>query len=301
MSVVFATLFSSAYLLQGLALVDSLIEKYPESKIYLALLDDFTISTFREKYSNSSRVIFDNSSIKKKYEKRIRNSERISEVIFSLKPDVISEAMLNVKGEMYFYCDADLYFFNRFNFEKLTQDVVLTEHLFQNNLAGHSVYGKFNGGLVGFSKSLDSLKCLEWWKNKCRESTAHDPLKGIVGDQKYLENFLDLVPSIKVMKTPSMNQSVWMFDDDSCVSNGPKVNGQLVYSYHFHRLRPFKFVFKTGINQYGNIKCRPDVYKFIYKPYLIELEKQKKSIKTIDLKFPKLNLREFKRFEWSLV
>ena len=53
MSLVFATLFNSAYLLQGLALVDSLMEKYPESKIYLALLDDLTISTFREKYSGN--------------------------------------------------------------------------------------------------------------------------------------------------------------------------------------------------------------------------------------------------------
>ena len=92
MSLVFATLFNSAYLLQGLALVDSLMEKYPESKIYLALLDDLTISTFREKYSNSKRVIFNNSSIKENYEKRISNSEKTSEVIFSLKPDLISYA-----------------------------------------------------------------------------------------------------------------------------------------------------------------------------------------------------------------
>jgi hypothetical protein len=301
MSLVFATLFNSTYLLQGLALVDSLIKKYPESKIYLALLDELTISTFRKKYPNSSRVIYNNVSIKKNYEKRIRNSEKLNEIIFSLKPDLISEAMLNVEGKMYFYCDADLYFFNRFNFENFTEDVFLTEHLFKNDLAGHSVYGKFNGGFVGFSKSLDSLNCLEWWKTRCRESTAHDPLSGIVGDQKYLEYFPNLVPSINIIKTPSMNQSVWMFDDSVSVLDGPRVNGQLVHSYHFHRLKTFKILFKTGINQYGRIKNRPDIYRFVYKPYLVELDKQRGFVEKIDLKTPKFKLHEFKRFEWALV
>lgn len=301
MSLVFATLFNSAYLLQGLALVDSLIEKYPESKIYLALLDDLTISTFREKYSNSNRIIFNNNSIKENYEKRISNSEKISEVIFSLKPDLISQAMLNVEGEMYFYCDADLYFFNRFNFENITEDVIVTEHLFKDELVDHLVYGKFNGGFVGFSKSFDSLNCLEWWKTRCRESTANDPLRGIVGDQKYLEHFPKLVPSIKIMKTTSMNQSVWMFDNNSSVLDGPKVNGQLVYSYHFHRLKTFRILFKTGINQYGRINCRSEIYKFVYKPYLVELDRQRGFVKKINFKNPKFNLRELKRFEWALI
>ena len=209
--------------------------------------------------------------------------------------------MLNVEGEMYFYCDADLYFFNRFDFENTTEEVILTEHLFKDELVDHLVYGKFNGGFVGFSKSLDSLNCLKWWQTRCRESTANDPLRGIVGDQKYLEYFPELVPSIKIIKTTSMNQSVWMFDNNSSVLDGPKVDGQLVHSYHFHRLKTFKKLFKTGINQYGRIKCRSDIYEFIYKPYLVELDKQRGFVEKINLKTPKFNLRELKRFEWALI
>ena len=122
---VFATLFDSAYLLQGLALIDSIIKNYSESRVYLALLDELSIITMKEKYGDNPRVFFDNGDIRNECEFRVRNFEKRSEVIFSLKPTLIERAMSEIKADMYFYCDADLYFFNRFEFDYIKEDIIL--------------------------------------------------------------------------------------------------------------------------------------------------------------------------------
>jgi len=300
MNVVFATLFNSLYLLQGVALVESLIKNYPESKILISSLDDLTSATLFQKFKRCKNVFIDNESIRENYERRLRNLEKSNEVIFSLKPILIEDAMKSLQGDMYFYCDADLYFFNRFNFDAISEEIILTEHIFKSELFEHVKYGQYNAGFLGFSKSPSSLACLTWWAKKCKESTANNIENGIMGDQKYLEKFFEFTPSIRVIKSPTMNQSVWMLDQKLNISQGPMIDGNLVSSFHFHRLKPYKRVFKTGINQYGKVKGRRKLFKAVYQPYLIQLRSHKDIIKMLDLSSPRIKIAELKRFEWSI-
>jgi hypothetical protein len=286
--------------LQGLALVDSIAKIYPESTVYVAPLDDFTKQAFAHKYEEVKNVLIDSGTIREEYERRLRNHEKVNEVIFSLKPILIEKALKNVKGDMYIYCDADLFFFSRFDLDSTQEDIVLTEHIFRSELAGYIRNGRFNAGFVGFSKSPSSIVCLNWWIKKCKESTAHDIENGVLGDQKYLERFSELTSSIRVIKSPTMNQSVWMFDKGSEISKGPMIDGKAVNSFHFHRLKPYKVFFKTGINQYGKMECRKSLYRHIYLPYLRELSSNKGILKGLILSTPRIKLSDFKRFEWSI-
>lgn len=300
MNSVFVTLFNSSYLLQGITLVDSLLKNYPESRIYVAPLDDFATQILIDKYIQTENVLLDSGTIREEYERRLRNYEKVNEVIFSLKPVLIKRAMRSLNGDMYFYCDADLFFFSRFDFDKVQEDIVLTEHIFKLELMEYVKNGKYNAGFVGFSKSPSSIICLNWWSQKCKESTAHDIENGVLGDQKYLERFSDLNSSIKVIKSPTMNQSVWMIDGKSDIRKGPVIDGKKISSFHFHRLKPYKFLFKTGINQYGKTDCREFLYKFIYLPYLEKLAYTRDNLGDLGLSNPKIKLSELKRFEWSL-
>jgi len=300
MNVVFATLFNSSYLLQGVALVESLIRNYPESKILISPLDDLTSEILFQKFKSSKNVFIDNETIRQSYERRLRNLEKINEVIFSLKPILIKNAMKSLQGDMYFYCDADLYFFNRFNFDSISEEMILTEHIFKSELFEHVKYGQYNAGFLGFSKSPSSMACLTWWAKKCKESTANNIENGVMGDQKYLERFFEFTPSIKVIKSPTMNQSVWMLDQRLTISQGPMIDGNLVSSFHFHRLKPYKRVFKTGINQYGKAKGRSELFREVYQPYLIQLRSHNDVIRVMGLSSPKIRFAEFKRFEWSI-
>lgn len=299
MRIVFTTHFNSSYILQGVSLIDSIIRVYPEHKIYVSLLDDLSEKIVKEHYRDYSNIFFDHGLIRKILEKRLKNNGKLSEIIFALKPLLIRAAMDRIQADKYFYCDADLYFFNKYQFNTGTEDIFLTEHLFCNSLQSHLVYGKFNGGLIGFSKTPDAVKCLEWWAERCEESTQNTPEKGIVGDQKYLETFPSIAKNHKSVKSLALNQSVWTFDNSSLVQEGPIINGVLVDCYHFHRIKIFKRVFKTGINQYGRFKTRREVFNYIYKPYLEKLAMNRDILgQTIGAK-QGFSLSDIKRFEWT--
>jgi hypothetical protein len=300
LNLVFVTLLNSSYLLQGLALVDSIVKNYPESKVYVAPLDHFTMQAFANKYQKNKNVLIDGGTIRESYERRLKNHEKVNEVIFSLKPVLIEKALKNIQGDMYIYCDADLFFFSRFELDNIQEDIVLTEHIFRSELAEYIRNGRFNAGFVGFSNSPSSIACLNWWIKKCQESTAHDIENGVLGDQKYLERFSELTSSIRVIKSATMNQSVWMFDKESEIGKGPMIDGKEVNTFHFHRLKPYKFFFKTGINQYGKLKCRKLLYRHIYLPYLRELSSNRSILKGLIFSTPRIKLSDFKRFEWSI-
>ena len=300
-TLVFTTLFDSTYLLQGLTLVDSIFANYPESRIYLAPLDDLSGKEAMRRYRNNDRVIFDEGLIRENYEAGERNCKNRGEVIFSLKPLLLSKAMNRVDALKFFYCDADLYFFNRFEFGEIQEEVFLSEHIFAPRQSSHSINGKYNAGLVGFSKSPEAIRCLDWWTLKCKESTRHDPQNGIVGDQKYLEHFSELTSSIRIVRSSSVNQSVWMLDNNTNVGSGPTFDGQFVSSYHFHRVRPFKLIAKTGINQYGKLSCTKDLFNFVYKPYLAKLSENRKLMANDGLKKPSFKLIDLKPFEWARI
>ena len=299
MRVVFATHFDSTYILQGVSLINSIINIYPEYKIYVSLLDNLSEKIVKEHYRHISNVIFDNGLIRKVFEKKLKNNGKLSETIFALKPLLIRATMERIEAEKYFYCDADLYFFNRYRLDVGAEDIFLTEHLFRNSLEDHLVYGKFNGGFIGFSKTPDAVRCLEWWAERCEESTQNNPKKGIVGDQKYLESFPSIVKTFRSVKSVSLNQSVWTFDDSSIVQVGPIINGVLVDCYHFHRTKIFKRIIKTGINQYGKFRTRREVFEHIYKPYLEELAINREILGLSIKSKQRFTLSDIKKFEWT--
>lgn len=298
MRTVFVTHFDSNYILQGVSLIDSLLNLYPENKIYVSPLDNLSEKVLKEYYQNHNNVSFDSGSIRQILEKRLRNNGKRSEIIFALKPLLIHAAMKTIDAERYFYCDADLYFFNKYIFDLGTEDIFLTEHFFCNALMSHQVYGKYNGGLIGFSRTAKAMECLNWWTERCEESTENTPKKGIVGDQKYLESFPSLAETLKSIKSTSLNQSVWMFDDNSIVQPGPKINGEIVDCFHFHRTRVFRRGFKTGINQYGQFRARKEVFNYIYKPYLEKLAITRDILGLCTRANHRFSLRDFRKYEW---
>ena len=282
-----------------MGLVDSILRHYPDSKLYVAPLDDYSLRIFESRYKDVPAVIIEDGRIRKEFEQKNRDSGKAAESIFSLKPKLIENAIATEPADYYIYCDSDVFAFRKFDFHSVDADIILSEHFFCKNLEGYAKYGKFNAGIIGFSRTPDSIKCLLWWKKKCDESTAIDPSQGIVGDQKYLEEFPNIADSTRVLKLKTFNQSIWTFESDTKISNGPSIDNSGVFFYHFHRVRFFRFIVTTGINQYGNRFDRKKVFEEIYVPYFKQIAVNKGLVMPMLKRLPKIRRNMLKRYEWN--
>lgn len=168
------------------------------------------------------------------------------------------------------YIDADCYLFHSLDplYEEIGDaDIAITPHRFTPHLRDWLVSsGEYNVGFVYFRNTETGMACLSEWKDNCLDWCYHRLEDGKYGDQAYLNDWHEkygahVIRHVGANLAP-WNQLQYNYRDLKILHSWNGVDAEIspVLFYHFHGL---------GRNDY---EISPHVAKYIYEPYLKELE-----------------------------
>lgn len=267
----FVTYCTANFIIYAQALIDSVKKHHPLSQVFIIPLDEASLNLLKSVYAGQpSIMVLNNSEIVGLMQKYQSQGRSFAESVYSVKPEIIQSAYsLLQEKDLLLYCDSDMYFFADFPTDFFQQaSVLIFEHIFAPDNIQNVKYGRYNAGLIGFRKNAVGANVLNWWRQKCRENCSTVLTTDTFSDQKYLEYFTNISDSVVVVRDVSLNQSMWMIEDDSIIEFGPKVNRKLIVCFHFHGLRAYTDLIYTDLFRYGVPKAKRLIFKFIYKPYL---------------------------------
>ena len=302
---IFCTLFDSYYLDKGLAMYRSLERVAEDFKLYIYAFDEKAYEVLNA-LDLKKAVILRNTDLEEAYPilKKLKTERSKAEFCWTCTPVSIHYILEHCGEDNCTYIDSDLYFFK--NPEVLEKEIhehnaniVITPHRFSNSLKDRRLLnrsGKYCVEFNYFDKSDNSMKALNWWKDKCFEWCFHIYEKDRMGDQKYLVQFPKLFDGVYELAnlgggTAPWNLAQYVFADKydttgavkAPVLREKKTGTEFpVVFYHFQSMRYISEDLII-IRSETHSKKTKDV---IYRPYLIELEKIRHELRDYGVTFP---------------
>ena len=134
-----------------------------------------------------------------------------------------------------YYLDPDLCFYQSpevMDREWEDAEILLTPHLIdvpqkpntgELTSLGHGIY---NLGFMGLRRGKESLRLIQWWKERLKEHCRIDKCRGIFVDQKWIDLAAFFFDNIKSVKHPGWNMAWWNFSERKLLktSQGYSVN-----------------------------------------------------------------------------
>ena len=195
------------------ALVESLRCQNYFGEIVIYAHDAETEVFFHEKYRDEVLVVrveeVMNSYTHLMHAKLFRPK---NEFFFLLTPFLIKYTFEKIGKREVWYIDADIFLFSSFkNLENQIRDlsIMITPHNFPDRLRYLEKYGKFNVGVVFAKSDDDGIRVVNWWAERCIESTELKSSGEIYGDQKYLDNFHSISTKVGTFKGLGINAAPW--------------------------------------------------------------------------------------------
>ena len=199
------------------------------------------------------------------------------EYVFTLTPWLTQYAMdSRPEASWVTYLDADLYFFaapEALFTEMEKSSVGIIAHRFTREQRWREKYGIYNVAWVAFRPDTDGLACLKWWSEQCL-SWCYDRVEGDrFADQRYLDRFSEVIPSVTVIEHPGADLAPWNLRAHQITTDGngaPLVDGRPLVFFHFHGLRQEGQRFHFKHVPYL-ARTTPAIRNAIYRPYCTEL------------------------------
>ena len=274
----FCTISSRAYVVKTLALYESIKKHVQNFRLWICCMDEATHALLSRCALTNVRLLRA-SEVETPAIRATRESKTLAEYCWTMKPALCSFVLSQYNVQQLLYCDSDIYFFSH---PQPIYDTwkgyatLLCRQLGTRQL--EDAHGIFQAGLIGFSKSAESLKVLEWWLQKCTEWCYNDHSRADRwGDQKYLQQIPDNFVSIKINNRRGIVAAPWNIVMNNTLGLAVNRSGSDVYigsekliCYHFGSLNIF------NENRYDLWKLEPlsfsaDVKRHIYTPYLLHL------------------------------
>lgn len=171
------------------------------------------------------------------------------------------------------YLDSDLFFLHDPEplFEELGDNSIsIIGHRFSPHLSDWVQFGVYNVGWLSFRSDERGLQCLNWWRERCLEWCYDKPEEGRFADQKYLDDWPDRFPGVKVLKHAGANVAPWNLANSSFSGDHSDlyINGEKVIFFHFHGIRRvIPYVYSSKLHDYGTTLSKP-LIRLIYRPYV---------------------------------
>ena len=288
------------YATRALALIGSLRENKCSDEIMVVCHDTATKDLIGQA-SYSGVIILEIEALLEAYPALYlaKNNRSKSEFMYCLTPFVIKTALDHNNYDMAVYIDSDLFFYADPNL--IIQEIpdeahtAITSHNFIPKNYHLAKYGNFNVGWLAFKNSLESLALLDWWATKCIESTSSVLKKEVYGDQKYLDKFSEISPSVYVIKNKGVNAGPWNCSDITIWNSHltiPESDDGLI-AFHFSGYKKYRFVSVLGYSGYGYRPSKELKLK-VFQRYIVKLEEFEKRK---DLSTPRES-RKFKIRDW---
>ncbi|MGJ7913606.1 glycosyltransferase [Neobacillus sp. LXY-1] len=205
------TIISQKHLAQGLALYRSLKKHTSNFRLWICCLDDSTYSLLN-KMDLDHVVLITLKNIEGKELLSIKDSRSFDEYCRTLKAPFISYVLKNNYNiNSVIYTDADMYFFrdvkNLFNELNQQHPVFIVPR--RASAEDEKNYGAYDAGLIGFQRNEISFECLFKWRKDCVKWCFDKVEDGYWADQKYLDQWVQSFPAVKVIENPDRTAGPW--------------------------------------------------------------------------------------------
>lgn len=273
------------YLPRALVLLDSIARTSKSYSVTFVCHDDLTFSKMQSESLNNIHLV-KLSEIELYFPQLVARKMQITplEYIFLITPFIVKFCLEKLELPSVAYVDSDICFFSSIDpiFKEINKsDVGITAHNFLMKLTHLSINGTYNVGIVFFRNTQKGLLTVNWWADRCMESTSiHSNSSEIFGDQKYLDSFSNIYPETHVYQNFGINAAPWNCDDVSLDTAGKVFsNGHELVCFHFSGLKSNKNRFILGFQRY-NIKPSVNLRKCIYQPYALKLYEMNRSLES---------------------
>lgn len=282
----FAMIISKDYLIKGLTCYYSLKKQMDNFHLWVCCVDKISYEILA-KLNLKNVTLIPVEQLEDKELLKVKNNRTLQEYCWTLKAPLCQHILKNY-GEVdhIIYCDSDLYFFSNPS-PILEQWAKYSIFLCRQRGSAEleRVHGQYQAGLIGFKKEPNSLKMVNWWKEKCLErcSSIYDERYGTWGDQKYLDAIPHLFSNIKLFEDVGIDTAPWnlIMNNNHVVSKNEQkvfIDDSELIVYHFGSLLMF------NENEYDLWKLEPftfeqSILENIYVPYLNELKKTSQIVK----------------------
>lgn len=274
----YVTLFDSRYLLRGLALYKSLCENTKNFILYIIAFDDDCYNKLVELELENARIVslqeFEDDELLS-----VKESRSAGEYCWTSTAKSILYVFNHTDCEDCTYLDSDLYFFNdpEILIDEVPEDksVLITEHRYTEEYDQTEISGKYCVQFMYFKRDKNGLEVLNWWKDRCIEWCYAVPEDGKLGDQKYLDDWMDRFKGVYELKNLGGGMAPWNIQQYSIYTDNTgkvkyfhkksDVRGSVIF-YHFHRTEFFEqdVVRLTS----GYYKLPSSSISYIYKRYI---------------------------------
>jgi len=249
----YCTLFDVGYLMQGLALYESINHHHRDYRLHILALCKRSLSMLK-RLNLPNTMLYSVIDVETPALRGMRSTLSNFEYACALKPGFMLRVLRETEYVM--YVDADSYFYNTgwHVIGPLRADdsipVAVTPHRFAPAHERFIVNGNYNAGVIYATRN--GTRCLEDWERRCVVNR-----QGRMTDQRLLNDWPKRwqahVITHKGLNLAPWNQEQYTYD----VRRGGVcfVNTQPVILYHFHQ----------GLGTHYNLA--PFVKDYLYKPY----------------------------------
>jgi hypothetical protein len=258
----FCTLFDRNYLFKGIAMLESLRRHCPQARIFVLCMDDVTHDILgRLSYPHVELIRL--AEVEDDALLAVKPGRGVAEYCWTLTPCLcwhVFETRSEV--EQLTYLDADLLIYSPVEplFAEIGQaSIAIVEHRFIPRLQSYAINGRFNVEWVSFRRDEQGMACLSRWREQCIEWCFNRLEDGRMGDQKYLDEWPAMYPSLCILQHPGAGVAPWNFASYEIASGpaGITVDGVPLVFYHFHQLQ---------MHRYGRFDYMANLYKVEKQP-----------------------------------
>ncbi len=287
---IFCTLFDSNYIDKGLVLFDSMKKNIGDFKLYVVAFDDKTYDILSAE-ADDRLIPISLADFETPQLLAVKADRTRAEYCWTCSSWSIKYVLEHYKEPICTYIDADMRFFASpaSEFEKMHKEgksVIIVPHRFateKERLHAHNTVGEYCVEFNTFVNDEEGRKVLDWWADKCLE-WCYYAVPGTTewyGDQKYLNEFINLSPKVMVCNHSGIGLAPWngnlvelksAVGDDIRIADKQADKEYPLVLYHFESV---SFLSPTKIMTPSKIKEK-DLYHAIYDVYISEiLEKRK--------------------------
>lgn len=273
----FCTLFDSFYFLRGAAMARSL-RKFSQEKLYVLAMDTVVESRLKE-WGIPDLIIIPLQDFLTQGLIDLQKSRSKGEFCWTCTPFLIEYVLQEMKETWAVYLDADLCFFSSPDiliqrWHQSDAPLLLSRHRYLPEVDQTEISGIYCVQFNGFLARPDSLRSLQWWRDKCQEWCFAKAEPNRFGDQKYLD-FIEAETQViaHINQHPGEGLAPWncaglsvrRVGDRTYVSSPSDDKLSSVIFYHFHGYRLFEHGLVDDCQYYYHL---PDsIRSHLYRPY----------------------------------
>jgi len=280
----YATAFDKGYLLRGVAMIQSLLQHQKDAIVAVLCLDLETEIAISDCFDKRNLVVLRSEDVGHDLMISIRKDREYREFCWTLGAVLCNHILEKYDCEVV-YLDADIFFYSDpipILEEARKGDLAAIRHRFPPRLAEYEVNGLFNVQWVYFANSEIGRMACKKWAGQCIDCCSYLPEKGIVGDQKYLDEWPSLYPTFIDIQNTGAGVAPWNHEiyKPTKIDNSWYVrDGESLIFYHFHGLK---------IDENGKVSCSGSIYSEIYPLSQVLYSEYLEVLRNLAFRFSKL-------------